>query len=43
VKKYDNGVPTWWLLVILGAMILGAMVGIWMVSSATNCGLTVAG
>lgn len=41
MKTYRNGVPVWWLLVLFLAFIAGSMVGMWMVSAATKCGLMV--
>lgn len=43
MKTYKNGVPVWWLLVLMAVFVGGAMVGVFMTSSATNCGLTVFG
>lgn len=43
MKTYKNGVPVWWLAVLASVFIGGALVGIFMCSSATNCGLTVFG
>lgn len=41
MEKHSNGVPTWWLLVLFLTFVAGSMVGMWMVSAATNCGLMV--
>lgn len=41
MKKYDNGVPVWWLLVLFITFCSGSIVGMWMISAATTCGLMV--